>query len=85
MDNTIRCSNDDCSFYTNKFSKFKSKLIGDDGYYYCNQCSLNKEKEEDAFIQLSINNYNYYFKYEISAFCGRSRVDDSSTAKRWQM
>lgn len=58
----IRCSNDDCSFYTNKFSKFKSKLIGNDGYYYCNQCSLNKEKEEDLFIQLSINNYNYYLK-----------------------
>jgi hypothetical protein len=60
--NNIKCSNNDCYFYTNKFIKFKSKLIGDDGYYYCNQCCLNKEKEEDLFIQLSINNYNYYLK-----------------------
>jgi hypothetical protein len=60
--NNIRCSNNDCYFYTNNFFKFKSKLIGDDGYYYCKQCSINKEREEDAFIESTINTYNHYLK-----------------------
>lgn len=59
---SMRCSNNDCYTPYHDVKKYNSKLIGDDGYLYCHDCSIKKNKDEETFITMSMNTYDYYLK-----------------------
>jgi len=60
MTSKIKCSNNDCSFNTTCINQYYSKMIGDDGYYYCSKCSIEKRESEEQYIQWCISLYNNY-------------------------
>lgn len=60
----VKCSNDDCKYKSSCLNRYYSKLIGDDGYYYCRQCSIDKELFEEQQIKMIINTYDYYLEHK---------------------
>lgn len=64
MTSIIKCSNDDCHNKSTNLNKYFSKLIGDDGYYYCNDCIKEKQLNEEQQIKLTMNLYDYYLKHK---------------------
>jgi hypothetical protein len=58
----LKCSNDDCNYKTTCIAPYYSKLIGDDGYLYCRQCSIEKQLFEEQQIKMIIDDWDYYLK-----------------------
>lgn len=58
----IRCSNDDCDYKCSDITKYYSKIIGDDGYYYCKYCQDDKKNFEELQIEMAVNLYDDYLK-----------------------